>query len=726
MNKIVPINIFTLIILLSTPFIAYKSILAQDAEEQEEIPVSVRELQVPNSPVLNLLGVSSTEIGKPTMPKAFGFTSLESATNSEGSFPSTFGFEIGPYWWFSHPKLTFSDYYEKNGFGESILQSLSISVGATQAKMIDGEEEIEGSKVGIGLKTSLLAGDKHPQFDDKLDSFYDSFTICNAINSSTDKEECLKNAQKKSEEIEIIGEDRVGWQLDIANAYAFDAPDNDFGALDLSQIGVWLTTSYRSVALDKAVKRVEGNICQQQFKTFQGEIRRFLKRELVSGFTDNEIKAGVKNYQCTRDNNSGNIIFFDKDSEYDLNHLMSLGSRNDLPSKGKGLVIAAKIGDFYHVRIFDMIGNMAVDKGKDQLDVDDYEQLKKALDDYTKLKKELGDQSVDNQTKRKLIQKITSILDYCHSSICVSQSGLSVIRSGLSVIRIVDEPNNLSEAEKPQDLIEQEKYQQLEKCRVGLTSKTDGGIAPIIEEQNYFANATKLLSNNILDISKESKNADDYECRTLTTPTEVKAFIVDKKLPDSFSQETCDKLRKAFVRENSIPLEEQNKYACANFSWQNLQLEMSKSIFEDVDEKCEEKIKKDLKKDSITELDKLTYKCSMKPDNFTFLGIGRYINNQESSGKDEDNIDLGARIVWQPSSDSNLKLSAEYLRRFGDGGDDRFVGGARYKLSDTYEVFAAVGQAFDDGFDGNNIVTIFGLNIGLGKSTLPQPTQETE
>ncbi len=88
--------------------------------------------------------------------------------------------------------------------------------------------------------------------------------------------------------------------------------------------------------------------------------------------------------------------------EYDLN-LMSLDSADAIPTEGNGLVIVAKIGNFYHVRIFDRTGNKVIDKGNGEFLPDEMfvQQLEVGL----------SNQPIDNQTKNDLIQKITSSLE---------------------------------------------------------------------------------------------------------------------------------------------------------------------------------------------------------------------------------------------------------------------------------------------------------------------------
>lgn len=89
--------------------------------------------------------------------------------------------------------------------------------------------------------------------------------------------------------------------------------------------------------------------------------------------------------------------------EYDLN-LISLDSADDLPEKGRSLVIVAKIDDFYHVRIFDETGNQVVDRGEGEFTPDDAltQQLEEAL----------SSQSLDRQTRQSLIQDIAASLGH--------------------------------------------------------------------------------------------------------------------------------------------------------------------------------------------------------------------------------------------------------------------------------------------------------------------------
>ena len=568
--------LFSITVLLIAFFSKIGVALAQEEK------IEPRDLRVPISPAINLLGVAPVEVAQPTAAKAFGLTALESVTNSQGDFPNNFAIEFAPYWWFLHPDLSFEEYYEKTGFGQAILQNLSFSVGTTNATIIDDGAEVEGSRVGFGARTSLLAGNKNPLLDIKIQEYLDLAVRCKrelqAANPDLDPTntepiepgveilpDCSVQAEKiaKIEEIENLSSDRVGWQLDAANAYVFDSPDNDIDELDLSRIGAWLTVSYRSVGIDRVIEKVTTQTCNAEIKS-----RLKYQTGTNSSFNDRDLDAALSSYDCLRSPDGNEIVFFDRQLENAE------------------------------------VGNCKLE------DVSEY----------------------INSGKRERITP-ESLKEY----ICVK-------RSPLSVVKIIDQTT-----------------------AVGIASSV---LDPSLTEQGDRSDRCNILLND-------------------------------------------------FLTKNS--LKDRNRYTCAKFSLPSATIAIAPTA-EDVDRECAAKIEREKMAEDALKF--LKYQCVYQPDQFSFLGIGRYIRD-EFSGEEEDNFDLGTRVIWHPAIDSKLQLSAEYLRRFGGEQDDRFVGGVRYKINNTYELFSSVGKAFDDGFDGNNFITIFGIDIGLGKSTLPAPIPES-
>jgi WD40 repeat protein len=97
------------------------------------------------------------------------------------------------------------------------------------------------------------------------------------------------------------------------------------------------------------------------------------------------------------------VVFPPLEGEYDLK-LISLDSIDDFATKGKSLVVVAKIHDFYHVRIFDGRGNKIIDKGKDEFlpDAELCQNMNLAL----------CAKFICLETKNKLIQQIASSLGH--------------------------------------------------------------------------------------------------------------------------------------------------------------------------------------------------------------------------------------------------------------------------------------------------------------------------
>ena len=72
-----------------------------------------------------------------------------------------------------------------------------------------------------------------------------------------------------------------------------------------------------------------------------------------------------------------------------------------------------------------------------------------------------------------------------------------------------------------------------------------------------------------------------------------------------------------------------------------------------------------------------------------FLGVARYTFDEFEDDTDSF-FDIGVGIVYRLQQ-TPLAFSLEYVRRFGDDEDDRFVGVADYRITTTYSVFLSYG-----------------------------------
>lgn len=151
---------------------------SENSEAENTFSISASDLVVPNAPASAVIG-SQISIKPATTPKAFGISLLNSLSNEEGEFPNNISLEFSPYWWSPKPDLSFDDYYNSNGFGEFILPTLSFSIAseASDEVRVDGED-VDGTKIGLGLRTSLIAGKAHPRVEQVKSELEEEYAKC--------------------------------------------------------------------------------------------------------------------------------------------------------------------------------------------------------------------------------------------------------------------------------------------------------------------------------------------------------------------------------------------------------------------------------------------------------------------------------------------------------------------------------------------------------------------
>lgn len=96
---------------------------------------------------------------------------------------------------------------------------------------------------------------------------------------------------------------------------------------------------------------------------------------------------------------------------------------------------------------------------------------------------------------------------------------------------------------------------------------------------------------------------------------------------------------------------------------------------------------------------------------------------------DSTSWDLGARLLWQPTRE--FRLSGEFLRRNPDedasgvSASTRAAGMIEYKIRDGLSVYGSFGRDFEQLAGEQPLVSIMGLNIGLGRtpSVIPDKPQ---
>ncbi len=241
-------------------------------------------LQAPSSPAANLLGISPSDINRPTDPAGF-MVSAQNAAQNFNVFPSSYAIDIAPAWLFFGRRIVYDDL--KDGkFRHSIWQSLQLSGAYTNSQDSNGKS----TTVGFSIKTSILRG----RFTQKADSMINAINTMAAptdakraaiMNELMMKDPALaaygrmerqyrsSNAdsaakyhnlftvrlkqlndsvytslqddyEKVKAMIKKIDIDRYGWKLDFAVGASDNFPQQVFDSVKLDKAGAWFTGGY--------------------------------------------------------------------------------------------------------------------------------------------------------------------------------------------------------------------------------------------------------------------------------------------------------------------------------------------------------------------------------------------------------------------------------------------------------------------------------------------------
>lgn len=174
--------------------------------------LELKELSSPSNPAFNILGLTPTNINRITLPKPF-VMSLANSFDGK-SIASDVAVETTPYWWISHPDLTFKNFYGMNGKSdlsnilEQIARSFSFSFATIDAS--PDVDSIDSRNLAAGIRFQILDGKPSREFIEaysktlqldltlkknavshlrrtKLDSTKSYPELIDAINSSVDE-----------------------------------------------------------------------------------------------------------------------------------------------------------------------------------------------------------------------------------------------------------------------------------------------------------------------------------------------------------------------------------------------------------------------------------------------------------------------------------------------------------------------------------------------------------
>lgn len=265
-RNIFALNIFILSILFAVP-----ASIVIASEESPEFEVKLDELRIPDAPALSIIGSPKIEISNPGTPRAFGLSLIESFSDSDSAIPQNFAVDIAPYWWSKRKFNTLDDYIcktnDKNipealtcskiGFGESLIRLLTISIASSEEDFELDENNVDLTRLGLGLRFSVIPGKINPAFVKEFNSISPENLCLFKLDDNGNKQrlvgselsECRTNKTealtKLGKKLQELNATRVGWQLDFALASALDFNEDNFDNAEFTRFGTWLTASYQ-------------------------------------------------------------------------------------------------------------------------------------------------------------------------------------------------------------------------------------------------------------------------------------------------------------------------------------------------------------------------------------------------------------------------------------------------------------------------------------------------
>jgi len=274
--------------------------LFAQSEQIDTSKVNLDVLKAPSSPAFNLLGLSPSDIDRPTDVNAFAL-SLQNSTKNFTALPNSYAVELAPVYLFQK-KLTTLDQFDTATFKQIFWQSFTLSFGYTHLGP-EGKEDVDSlreSKVGFGFKFSIIRpgfteqtrnvyGDlvmeqrkmmrdyqkfvEHHSLKKQADSIRKLLTEIPSIyphgdakgifeikrltailrklnkqinddgNIQLEGTEAFQAAKKIASDFKI---ERIGAFLDFAAGITLDFPDDTFNNSLVSKGGAWLTGGFES------------------------------------------------------------------------------------------------------------------------------------------------------------------------------------------------------------------------------------------------------------------------------------------------------------------------------------------------------------------------------------------------------------------------------------------------------------------------------------------------
>ena len=246
---------------------------------QTEDTLSLKDLEIPNSPGFILLDQAPTSIERPTSTKAFALSVINSLDDNF-EFPKNYAVEFTPFWFFKHPNMTALKYmgYDIDDDKQKIFSGFKTS--SISAAFINSRDSLTNQTINnfsIGWRANLIsvrnkkdigdlkkANDKIITYLRDLDTKLAEANIFpispnGEVNKEYDnqvKEFLEEEEKKKNDDKDVLAEilkRKPVFAIDAAVAFNSFFIDNDFSSNRFGRFGTWVTINY-SQTLDKGKK----------------------------------------------------------------------------------------------------------------------------------------------------------------------------------------------------------------------------------------------------------------------------------------------------------------------------------------------------------------------------------------------------------------------------------------------------------------------------------------
>ena len=245
---------------------------------EQDSTVTLKDLEIPNSPGFILLDKTPTSIERPNSSKAFMLSVVNSFSENKG-FPQNYAVEFTPFWFLKHPDMTFLKYVGYNKIKDRQMIFNNIKKGSFSFAYITTTDSVTKNQVNnlslsfrtnfISIKSKIDIEDlrnankklieKLKDQNDRLVKYIGDLML--SVNNPTlyDQKvrefyaaEELRNKEEKNEISEILKR-RAVFAIDGAVAINTFILDNNYSANHFGRFGAWLTLNYSQV-LDKKDK----------------------------------------------------------------------------------------------------------------------------------------------------------------------------------------------------------------------------------------------------------------------------------------------------------------------------------------------------------------------------------------------------------------------------------------------------------------------------------------